>query len=159
MTEPEKRSYRFDRARRIKLQKDFRRVYQFRARVYDARVAICCRPTGEGNPARLGLSVAKKAVPKAHNRNRWKRLIREAFRLNFYEIPQGFDYIVIPQKLDHVPTYAQIVESILTQTTRASRKAARLEEQRRAAAANREAQDAAPRPEENAATSESAAQE
>lgn len=85
-------------------------------------------------------------------------MIREAFRLNFYEIPQGFDYIVIPQKIDYVPTYAQIVESILTQTARASRKATRIEEQRRAAAANRESQDSAPRPEKSEATAENAAQ-
>jgi ribonuclease P protein component len=31
-------------------------------------------------------------------RNRWKRLIREAFRLSGAELPAGFDLVVRPQK-------------------------------------------------------------
>ena len=37
--------------------------------------------------ARLGLVVTKKGTPKAHRRNRVKRIIRDRFRLNAGELP------------------------------------------------------------------------
>ena len=37
--------------------------------------------------ARLGLVVSKKGTPKAHRRNRVKRIIRETFRLNAGQLP------------------------------------------------------------------------
>lgn len=125
MTTPSKPSYRFDATKRIKYEKDFRRVYQFRARVFNSVFAVCCRPTGDGSPARLGLSVSKK-VGKAHVRNRWKRLIREAFRLQYSELPQGFDYVVIPSRHETIPNYETIAKALRDLTKRASRKAMKL---------------------------------
>jgi ribonuclease P protein component len=55
-------------------------------------------PNGLGR-IRLGLSVSRK-VGNAVVRNRWKRLIREAFRLDILtDSPtEGLDLVVIPQK-------------------------------------------------------------
>lgn len=44
--------------------------------------------------SRLGIIVSKKLVKKATRRNRLKRLIREAFRLNKPQLPKGLDIIV-----------------------------------------------------------------
>lgn len=43
---------------------------------------------------RLGITIAKKRVKLAHDRNRVKRLIRESFRANQLELPKT-DIIVI----------------------------------------------------------------
>lgn len=45
---------------------------------------------------RLGLVVSKK-VGNAVARNRWKRVLREAFRLQQHELPQSLDFVVLPR--------------------------------------------------------------
>ncbi len=49
-----------------------------------------------GHP-RIGLTVAKKNVRRAHERNRIKRLTRESFRLRQHELP-AMDFVVVTKK-------------------------------------------------------------
>ncbi|MGQ7168644.1 ribonuclease P protein component, partial [Escherichia sp. R-CC3] len=46
---------------------------------------------------RIGLTVAKKNVRRAHERNRIKRLTRESFRLRQHELP-AMDFVVVAKK-------------------------------------------------------------
>lgn len=60
--------------------------------------------------ARLGLSVSRK-VGNAVQRNRWKRLLREAFRMEQQALPAGIDLVAIPRP-DAEPSLAALRRSL-----------------------------------------------
>ena len=70
--------------------------------------------------SRLGITTSRK-VGNAVRRNRWRRLLREAFRCHKATLPVGFDVVVII-KPDQVPGSAQVVSAELI---RCARKASR----------------------------------
>jgi ribonuclease P protein component len=74
---------------------DFRRVYDFRRSMSDARIIVYAAPNGLPH-LRVGLSVSRK-VGQATFRNRLRRLYREAFRLTRHEMPTGLDLVIIPR--------------------------------------------------------------
>src|SRR3954468_15974350 len=89
-------SYAFPPEHRVRKQADFDRAYK--ARQFAADGVLVVNAAENGLPhSRLGLSIGK-IVGNAVVRNRWKRLIREAFRLSRAELPTGLDFIVRPQK-------------------------------------------------------------
>jgi len=81
---------------RVRKQLEFDRVWRGPLFAADHVLVIKAARTGPANPARLGLSVGRKHG-NAVIRNRWKRLIREAFRRNAARLPTGFDFVIRPQ--------------------------------------------------------------
>jgi len=84
---------RFSRSTRLLTPAAYRHVFEAGKRVHSGLLMAAYRPN-EGGFARLGLAVAKRAVKRAHERNRIKRLAREHFRLAREEMP-AVDLIVL----------------------------------------------------------------
>jgi len=82
----------FPRQARILRERDFRRVYRCGRRFafFPLRFCVLARQDGA---SRLGLAVSRK-VGNAPTRNRWKRAIREAFRLERSRIRPPHDVVV-----------------------------------------------------------------
>jgi ribonuclease P protein component len=87
---------RLSRERRIRRQADFDRVYQGNAYAADD-VLVVSGCENQLETSRIGLSVSRK-VGNAVVRNRWKRIVREAFRRNRQDMPSGIDLVVRPRK-------------------------------------------------------------
>ncbi len=111
----------FGRKRRLKKKSDFESVYKYRCSARNAFILVfCC--TNDLEWSRLGLSVGKK-VGAAPLRNRWKRLIRDAFRRNRASLlPNGYDFIVIPQKPYNIPSQEEMTKAVIHLFTQAARK-------------------------------------
>ena len=110
---------RFLRRYRIRKSAEFRKVYGRKARASDQCLIVCACENEFDHP-RLGLSVSRK-VGGAVVRNRWKRLIREAFRLNRFRLPQGTDLVVIPRP-GPPPAFRDVEASLCNVAWRAARR-------------------------------------
>lgn len=68
---------------------------------------------------RIGLVVSRKAG-NAIVRGRWKRCLREAFRLSQHELPVGLDLVALP-RAGATPTLSKVQQSLRTLSERLAR--------------------------------------
>jgi len=69
----------FDKTRRLLKKNEYDFVFAKAKKIVNTEFIILYRDNKVGH-ARLGLALSKKMIAKAHDRNRVKRLLREAFR-------------------------------------------------------------------------------
>lgn len=110
--------HRFPKSRRLLKAEEFDRVFARRRSQADG-VLLVYGCESELPTTRLGLVVSKKCG-NAVCRNRWKRCIRDAFRLAQQELPPGVDLVVLP-RAGAVPTMPRILKSLSELAGRVSR--------------------------------------
>ncbi len=84
---------RLRKEERLRLRKDFDRIFSFGRSVSDENLRIIFVKNGLGI-RRIGIIIRKK-IGKAVFRNRLRRLVKEVFRLNKEKFPKGYDYVFI----------------------------------------------------------------
>ena len=87
-------SFAFPKYLRLLSPPEFRRVMAARTSASQGPLQIFATTNDLDHP-RLGLTVSRK-VGSAVARNRWKRLLREAFRLSQHRLPP-LDYVCVPR--------------------------------------------------------------
>lgn len=97
---------------------DFQRAFRGRRSAAGPAILVFGCPNGLSHP-RLGLSVSRR-VGGAVVRNRWKRLLREAFRQTQEGLPRGIDLVVVPRGTK-VPSLDELLESLVRLANRVAR--------------------------------------
>jgi len=99
--------------RRLHLKKDFQDIICGGKRIQADNLILWYKPAPEGQSiCRLGIVVSKK-LGGAVVRNRTKRLLREAFRLNRERLKSGINYIFSPRRSEQWITLAQAENNLL----------------------------------------------
>ncbi|PBH43664.1 ribonuclease P protein component [Clostridioides difficile] len=101
----------FNRTKGLKKDSDFRKVYKH-GKSFANKYLVIYILKNKSDYSRVGISVSKK-VGKAITRNRVRRLIKEAYRLNIDEkIKPGYDIVFIARVSSKAATFKDIDKSI-----------------------------------------------
>jgi ribonuclease P protein component len=98
---------------------EFQQVYDCRRSVSDSGLILYARENGLPH-CRIGLSVSRK-YGGAVQRNRLRRLYREAFRLSKDQLPVGLDLVLIP-RTQQEPTLDDLHKSLVKLVKQAHKK-------------------------------------
>lgn len=116
-------SARFQRSQRVTRPQEFDRVFQSGSRA-PSRELLVVAVRNELGYSRFGVSTGRR-FGSAPRRNRARRLLREAFRLNRADLPQGFDFIAVPRAPDFPDSLEGASRGLLRQASRAAEQAQR----------------------------------
>jgi len=87
---------KFPKSARLLLRAQYKYFHRNSIRLFGEQISIDIRQ-GKSISAKLGITVSRK-FGKAHHRNRFKRVVREAFREIYLSLPQNLEMNVIPRK-------------------------------------------------------------
>lgn len=92
---------RFPRAARILKSSEYNYVKLEGSRAYGQHLMLSylsARKQGVEDGVRLGLAITKKVAPRAVDRNRFKRVLRDAFRRVRADIAAPLDIVVVARR-------------------------------------------------------------
>ncbi len=102
--------FRFTRLMRLRKGAEFQAVFSQKASVSDKNLVLYLKSNDLGCH-RIGLCISKKVTKSAPNRTLWKRMLREAFRLDHHSWPGGYDFVVLARSM-RPPTLEVLRESL-----------------------------------------------
>jgi ribonuclease P protein component len=105
----------FGKAQRLRSRAEFDAVYGVRFRQSSGPLLLFALGR-EGKRSRFGISVSKRLGNAVH-RNRMKRLLREAYRLQQHALPPGFDWLVVVRPHQPLPlaSYIKTLRDLMIQ--------------------------------------------
>jgi len=115
------------RERRIRKRAEFVGIQQSSARVTTRNLLmlLALRPEDGNGPARLGVVASRKVGP-AVARNRAKRMVREAFRLNPDVFPPRLDVVIVVRPGTHLLGAEELAEQVRRARPQLERRASEL---------------------------------
>lgn len=96
---------------RLRKNMEFKKVYSVGKNYWNRNLVLYVRKNNLGE-TRVGYTITKKHG-NAVVRNKIRRRMKEAFRLNFYNVKQGYDLVFIPKKNTGNITYNELEGSMI----------------------------------------------
>ena len=106
---------------RLKRRSDFERAYREGSRARGRLLSVVAVENDLGW-TRLGLAVGRRVWRRAVRRNRVRRIFREAFRLEYDQLPQGVDLILMAAAPELEPSLAETRAELVTLARKAQRR-------------------------------------
>jgi ribonuclease P protein component len=95
------KSLKFPKAARLLHKRQFQKILREGRRFSGETVSIQFISKTSALPPKLGITVSRK-FGKAHDRNRFKRIVREAFRELSDRLPLGTEIHILPKLRSHL---------------------------------------------------------
>ncbi|MCE5318681.1 MAG: ribonuclease P protein component [Parachlamydia sp.] len=104
-------TFAYPKAVRLRHRGQYRQLVRPEARHAGKWIVIDLRSNGL-TLTRLGITVTRR-YGKAHDRNRFKRIVREAFRLSLHLLPIGLDLNIKPRSAAADASSKDICEELI----------------------------------------------
>ena len=103
----------FPKSFRILKKKEYKNLFNNRLKVFGNDVVIDYQINQCIKNPKIGITVPKK-FGKSHTRNKFKRVVKESFRLNKSHLPKNIVFNVYPKKDIEKATLKGITEDLLS---------------------------------------------